>query len=88
MADLQAALEVQIAKALRAVDVANTIAAALASQRPRDKVSERRLEAAVRRVQTIRAALLEAGVKLPPLRKISQFDRKYGMGGDKEASLP
>jgi hypothetical protein len=83
-ADFLGPLDTQIAKALRALDLATTIAEALEHGHPRDELSQRRLAAAVRRVKAIRVALLREGIELPPLRAIWQTDRRYGLGGETE----
>lgn len=85
MSDFLGPLDAAVAKALRAFDLAMTIAEGLVEHsHPRDAVSQERLAAAVRRVKTIRKSLLRAGIKLPPLRAIWQTDTRYGLGGEKE----
>jgi hypothetical protein len=90
MADLQAILEVQLAKALRAVDMASMVAEALQNQIPKTKsrAGEIRALETVRRVQAVRQAITAAGICLPPLRAIWQTAERFGLGGDKEDPQP
>ena len=87
MADLPGLLETQLARALRALDLAATVAEAIKA-RPLKNMDQARVREAARRVQAVRTALLEAGVKLPPLRRLGQHDRKFGLGAGHEDALP
>ena len=86
--DFLGPLDAQIAKALRALDLAATIAGSLERSHPRDAMSRARLAASVRRVKAVRAAIVAAGIRLPPLRKIWQTGERFGLGGEKEDLLP
>lgn len=84
MSDLLAALDVQLAKALRALDLAGTLADALARQTPKRGWEDDRVQESIRRVNAVRAALISAGIPLPPLRELWMKQERYGLGGSSD----
>ena len=85
--DLAAMLEVQLARALRALDMAAMVADTIERQ-PLKNAEQARVKQAAQRIMAVRHALTAEGIRLPPLRKLGQTDRKYGLGGSKEGDLP
>ncbi len=84
MIDPLGMIEVQLARALRALDMAAMVAETIKSQPARNATEQRRVNAAARRIEAVRQALSSNEIRLPPLRQLGQHDRKYGIGGELE----
>ena len=88
MIDPLGMLEVQLARALRALDMAAMVAETIKAQPVKNTTEQARVKAATRRIEAVRQALTASGIRLPPLRQLGQHDRRYGLGATNESDLP
>jgi len=86
--DLMGIVEMELAKALRDIDRACMIAVDLEKHLPENLLERMRAKETLRRARKVRETLFDAGIRLPPLRRIGEWKRPAEWthdGGDTES---